>query len=148
MCHITSNIRGFSRSLSLSVWQLYVAYGKHHHIISRRLKRLPEQNCEIRLELYVIFINRFNACFDNIEKKSHLCLHRCCFFWNAADIHLQHLKHTSMHVQNNLYKFKLRHRLWPNFIGNFACLHFECFAYSNTGINWMTSIMQIDKEEV
>lgn len=36
--HITSTVRGFSESLSLSVWQLYVAYGKQHHIIRRRLK--------------------------------------------------------------------------------------------------------------
>lgn len=35
--HITSSVRGFSESLSLSVWQLHVAFGKQHHIISRRL---------------------------------------------------------------------------------------------------------------
>lgn len=51
VCHITSTVRGFSQSLSLSVWQLYVAYGKQHLIISRRLKRLPEEDCEIQLEL-------------------------------------------------------------------------------------------------
>lgn len=65
VCHITSTVRGFRGSLSLSVWQLYVAYGKQHHIISTRLKRLPEEDCEIRLELYVIFIKRLNACFVN-----------------------------------------------------------------------------------
>lgn len=61
VCHITSNIRGFSCSLSLSVWQLHVAYGKQHHIISSRLRRLPEEDCEIRLRLYVILIEEFNV---------------------------------------------------------------------------------------
>lgn len=78
-----------------------------------------------------------------MEKKKKSTL-----FCNGVDIHLRHLEHTLMHVQNIPYNLKSRQRPWPNDIGNFASKHSECFAYSNTGINWMTNIMQSGKEEV
>lgn len=125
VCHITSTVRGFSRSLSLSVWQLYVAYGKQHHIISRRLKRLPEEDCEIRLELYVIFIKRFNACIVNTveRKKSQLLF----LEWGGH----------SPAIRKIYMKYDTEHGLFFERV-NCASNNCQCFTFANSGINWLT----------
>lgn len=73
--HITSTVRGFSESLSLSVWQLYVAYGKQHHIISKRLK-----------------MTGFMSSSSNGSTRAASTWKQCC------SVNIQHI-----YVQNNWY---------------------------------------------
>lgn len=100
------------------------------------LKRLPEEDCEIRLELYVIFIKWFDACFVNMEKVPNACT----IFQNGADIHLQR---TLIHVQNNPHGQLMIQAI--DFIGNVTSKCCEGFANWNAGINWMRNFMQSGK---
>lgn len=56
--HITSIVRGFGGSLSLTVWQPDVAYGNSRRVT---VENLPEEGCEIWLALPVIVTEGFDA---------------------------------------------------------------------------------------
>lgn len=100
VCHITSTVRGFSWSLSLSVWKLYVAYGKRHHIIG---KRLPEEDWEIRLERFFFFFHQKVQCMLS-EGKREIKISTYLLRLLERHRYLPTRLQTLMRVQHNLHK--------------------------------------------